>query len=747
MLSGEIPAELGDLTNLNQLFLWGNELTGSIPAELGKLKSLQRLSLGQNKLSGEIPAELGGMTRLQYLYLNQNMLSGSIPAELGDLTFLQELYLNQNNLSGEIPAELGSIRDLRQLSLWGNELTGEIPAELVQPKILQWLLLHDNQLSGSIPTELGDRIHLQFLYLYQNKLSGEIPAELGRATSLQRLLLSRNQLSGSIPTELGDLSNLRQLSLWGNELTGGIPAELGDLTFLQVLYLNQNKLSGEIPAELGDLTNLQYLYLYQNMLSGEIPAELGKLTRLQRLFLHENQLTGRVPSSLGDLSTLERLYLHGNNLNGSIPERLVRLNSLVELSLWSNPQLVVQTLRFELIRQHDRAALRYIYQNNNGAQWTDNSNWLSDKPLSEWHGIELHENGQVKGLDLRNNNLRGPVDGAFSGLLVLETLNLSGNSGLTGELSLGLADNYLSELDISSTGVGVPDDDNFRSWLAGLNFRSSPSLAPTTPTTPATPTTPTTPATPTTPVEVLQEDREEDGVAISPRGMGTGMIEIRDEEGEEHTITIELSVQDGDEVPQGVVPSIILSPFLLEEVETVSFDLITPSEEQLPQGLRLEGPAVLVGLVVSNGGVSQGLGFGESAAKAAIEDVMLGEGETVTVCLPVFSSFEDDGKSIPGLYRYEEGREWNLLSGSRIETVNGIESVCADVSSFPALVGVFVEVSEPPVVEGESGGGCSVVSAEGGSESFNVAFNLFLIMFSFMGVSWIRRQICVHRDG
>ena len=51
-------------------------------------------------MSGTIPVELGALTNLQRLYLWGNGLSGTIPAELGNLTSLQELYLNQNGLSG-----------------------------------------------------------------------------------------------------------------------------------------------------------------------------------------------------------------------------------------------------------------------------------------------------------------------------------------------------------------------------------------------------------------------------------------------------------------------------------------------------------------------------------------------------------------------------------------------------------------------------------------------------------------------
>ena len=84
-LSGEIPPELGGLSNLERLYLNGNQLTGEIPPELGGLSNLQRLNLGTNRLSGEIPPELGGLSNLASLSLYENQLSGEIPPELGGL--------------------------------------------------------------------------------------------------------------------------------------------------------------------------------------------------------------------------------------------------------------------------------------------------------------------------------------------------------------------------------------------------------------------------------------------------------------------------------------------------------------------------------------------------------------------------------------------------------------------------------------------------------------------------------------
>ena len=312
-----------------------NRLSGKIPAELGNLTNLEFLSLNVNQLSGAIPEELGHMTNLATLSLEANRLSGAIPAGLGSLANLTRLYLINNQLSGAIPEELGSLANLQILDLNGNRLTGPIPAGLGNLTNLRSLHLHGNQISGEIPEELGNLPNLTELDFSENPISGEIPAELGNLTNLRSLRFKGNQLSGEIPAELGIMSSLEALFLSHNRLSGPIPAELGSLPNLAGLFLNDNQLSGGIPAELGSLPNLAGLYLHNNGLSGEIPAELGSLPDLAGLFLHNNQLSGGIPAELGGLTNLEILSLSSNRLTGCVPASLrgVASHDLAELGL------------------------------------------------------------------------------------------------------------------------------------------------------------------------------------------------------------------------------------------------------------------------------------------------------------------------------------------------------------------------------------------------------------------------------
>ncbi len=64
------------------------------------------MDLSENQLSGEIPPELGNLSNLRGLLLSNNQLSGEIPPELGNLSNLAELHLSRNQLTGRIPPEV-----------------------------------------------------------------------------------------------------------------------------------------------------------------------------------------------------------------------------------------------------------------------------------------------------------------------------------------------------------------------------------------------------------------------------------------------------------------------------------------------------------------------------------------------------------------------------------------------------------------------------------------------------------------
>ena len=164
-LTGSIPPELGQLTQLTYLGLAGNRLSGAIPPQLGSIGgSLQSLILSGPQplptgigLTGSIPPQLGNLTGLKYLYLDGNRLTGSIPTRLRWLTELDLLQLSDNQLSGAIPTQLGDLAKLRELYLDDNQLTGAIPTQLEGLRKLRKIYVKDNSgLTGCVPSDLSD---------------------------------------------------------------------------------------------------------------------------------------------------------------------------------------------------------------------------------------------------------------------------------------------------------------------------------------------------------------------------------------------------------------------------------------------------------------------------------------------------------------------------------------------------------------------------------------------------------------
>ena len=65
------------------------------------------LSLYSNELTGEIPAELGSLANLERLYLSYNQLTGTIPPALGSLTYLEWLRLSRQPVDRYDTARVG----------------------------------------------------------------------------------------------------------------------------------------------------------------------------------------------------------------------------------------------------------------------------------------------------------------------------------------------------------------------------------------------------------------------------------------------------------------------------------------------------------------------------------------------------------------------------------------------------------------------------------------------------------------
>ncbi len=85
----------------------------------------------------------------------------------------------------------------------------------------------------------------------------------------------------------------------------------------------------------------------------------------------------------------------------------------------------------------DTEPLVALYNATDGANWTNNTNWLTNEAISEWHGVTTNSDGRVTRLKLDNNQLTGPIPAELGNLAYLQRLRLENNQ-LSGEIPAAL---------------------------------------------------------------------------------------------------------------------------------------------------------------------------------------------------------------------------------------------------------------------------------------------------------------------
>jgi len=263
-LTGDIPSEIGDLTNLTYLNLYNNQLTGEIPPEIGNLTNLHFLDLGYNELEGQIPEGISNLTNLETLHINWTHITGEIPNSIGNLTSIEIIHFNDNQLSGLIPDSICNLNLNFSIDsnfqVQGNNLCPLYPDCLTEGNIgyqdtsdCEEPSLCNEEIEVELWGECYNIEETTVVWRTDENLVGEIPYQIGDLINLEILDLRVNSLT-SLPESIVNLSNLRWLNLSHNYFSY-LPDYIGDIDSLQTFWVNHNNLTS-IPNSICNLTNL-----------------------------------------------------------------------------------------------------------------------------------------------------------------------------------------------------------------------------------------------------------------------------------------------------------------------------------------------------------------------------------------------------------------------------------------------------------------------------------------------------------
>ena len=393
--------ETEDIYRVTSLDLSGKGLRGYLPKIFRDLTGLESfidrriLSRDNNRYYVGIPAEWGNMGKLKRLELSAKGMSGTIPTSFSNLTNVEEIILSQNHLRGSIPSFLGSLTTLKVLNLSGNEFT------------------------GSVPPSLGDLLNLELLRLQDNRLSSPLSPRLADLSKLLELDLSNNDLTGTLPTwfsQDSSLDSLEKLYLNFNRLGGTLTMHAKALPVLDSLKLGNNQFTN-ISSAFCTL-EVRKLDITNNNFETGLPKCLPQMTRLETLKASNAGLTGSIPNNWPNSSKLNVLDLSHNRLQGGLPVSLGNTGPVVPCT---------QSNAGAAYFDSDPAGACGIYSINLS------HNQLEGRVPPEWGKL-----GALGELYLNNNQLSGRLPSELGRMWYLQTLDLRGNSTLTGCVPGGL---------------------------------------------------------------------------------------------------------------------------------------------------------------------------------------------------------------------------------------------------------------------------------------------------------------------
>ena len=239
---------------------------------------------------------------------------------------------------------------------------------------------------------------------------------------VRELHLQDNGLTGTLPPEIGNLSRLSHVHFWSNALTGPIPPAFWSLP-LDLVALTGNQVTGTLPPEVGDLADLRWVDLGYTAMTGPLPASMTNLS-------------------------LEYLRITGSYL--CAPADDVFQAWLKTIGEFDGETCMPETGSVGT----DRAALVALYHSSDGANWRNNTNWLSARPLGEWYGVTTDGTGRVAELDLGWGGLTGTLPPEIGNLSRLRELHFYDNFDLTGPLPPEVGNRRrLESLGLTSTDI------------------------------------------------------------------------------------------------------------------------------------------------------------------------------------------------------------------------------------------------------------------------------------------------------
>ncbi|QCX50950.1 leucine-rich repeat domain-containing protein [Ralstonia pseudosolanacearum] len=195
-----LPDAVTQLTHLQRIFLEDCDLR-TLPAQLGNLNQLQELSLLYHPNLRYLPDSLNNLSALRTLELRETGIT-ELP-QINRLSQLKTLSIEDTRLAA-IPSEISALRNLKSMTVARTNIR-------------------------EVPSTIGNLMHLKKLTLSRNPHLQAVPASIGNLSSLQELSLNGCRQLQALPDTIGNLRHLDKLYLHDCSQLQTLPESIANL--------------------------------------------------------------------------------------------------------------------------------------------------------------------------------------------------------------------------------------------------------------------------------------------------------------------------------------------------------------------------------------------------------------------------------------------------------------------------------------------------------------------------------------
>ena len=233
-----------DFNQLEELYLYNNNLFNILELQKTNLPELKILSLSHNNISDINVLKLLNAPKLKELWLYSNNISNIKVFKKVNFKFLEKLSLSGNKIEDISVLEDSNFKNLKELKLNNNEIKDIKVLAISNFEKLQILCLHSNKIKYIYILEKTNFPELKELNLKNNNISDISVLKNVNYPFLERLILSNNKIGDISVFYKTNFKYLKELCLNDNIIIdiNVFGNECFYYNNLELLYLNNNNI-------------------------------------------------------------------------------------------------------------------------------------------------------------------------------------------------------------------------------------------------------------------------------------------------------------------------------------------------------------------------------------------------------------------------------------------------------------------------------------------------------------------------